>query len=70
MNIVCRKTSHCDKDPFDASDRNWNTGAGKGDAPRNLGPTFQKRFDEIDRSGPNYGRVILKKNGRTVYRFS
>lgn len=46
-NIITRKTAHLDKDPFDASDRDFQ-GAGKGDKPRNVGSAFKRNFDLID----------------------
>lgn len=65
MNIVCRKTSHLDADPFSASDRNLtgSTGAGKGDAARSVGNRFKNNFDAI-----NWGPK-KSKPGKTRYRY-
>ena len=71
MNIINRTTAHCDKDPFDCSDRNWSTGAGKGDAPRNVSGAFKTGYERIDWSGnaPEHGRKITRKTNRTIIHY-
>lgn len=44
-NIICRKTSHCDKDPFHQSDRDpIGRCAGKGDRNRSISTNFDRNF--------------------------
>jgi hypothetical protein len=49
-NILCRKTAHCDKDPFADSDR--ASDSGKGDSPRNLSQKFRDNYDSIEWGRP------------------
>ena len=72
MNIVCRKTSHCDKDPFDQSDRHaYGTGAGKGDSPRNVSARFKSGHDRIFRRYKRtFGRPVKTTANKTVYRYA
>lgn len=60
MNIINRQTAHCDKDPFQQSDRVSN--CGKGDRPRNIGPGFQVNFPA------DMGRKRCKP-GKTVFKY-
>jgi hypothetical protein len=61
MNIISRKTKHAEADPFARSDRNWNTGAGKGDADRSDREKFKENYP------PDMG--IRCKPGKTVFKY-
>ena len=44
MNIISRQTAANDVDPFSRSDRDFNTGAGKGDRDRSVLSRFKRNF--------------------------
>lgn len=59
MNIINRKTAHCDKDPFSESDKTiGKSGAGKGDRNRSDTGTFKENYDGID-----WGQEALPEKG-------
>lgn len=44
-------------------------GAGKGDAPRNVGPAFSRNFDEIDWRRDESRPASEQRGNRKVYRY-
>jgi hypothetical protein len=61
MNIISKQNTQATKDPFEQSDRNWNTGAGKGDADRSNRQKFKENFPaDMGQHRCRPGKTIFK----------
>lgn len=61
MQIINRKTKHCESDPFQSSDRNhaWRTGPGKGDANRSIGASYRDNFPPSMGKARKPGKLVI-----------